>query len=140
MAFEVFSFTLRKLRTEYCNTTKPTLRIVFDFQRQFLPKLVTVYMPSTLIVCITFVSFWIDNQAVPGRVALLITATLTLIQLLISSRKDLPPVSYLTALDVWLFTCLLFVSFALFEFAISYTRTQKVNGLSCVLFKLATIL
>lgn len=114
------------------NISRPLLRMIFQFERQLLPKFVSLYLPSLLVVTTTFVSFWVDNQAVPGRVALVITSVLTLIQLLISSRKDLPPVNLVTAIDVWLITCLAFACFALFEFALSYTITLRQNKMKAM--------
>ena len=126
----VFSFRMSRAekstyflssQTSTFNNSRPRLRMTFYFDRQILPKFVSLYLPSFLIVCTTFVSFWVDNQAVPGRVALVITSILTLVQLLIANRKDLPPVNQVTALDFWLLACLTFACLALVEFACAYT-------------------
>lgn len=117
----VFSFSLIRMeKTMIRNVTRPRLQLTLLFERQVLPQLVTLYMPSSLIVCCTFISFWIRTSAVPARVALIITAMLAMLQLMITGRRNLPPVSYVTALDVWLFVCVSFVFGALFEFAFAY--------------------
>ena len=56
--------------------------------------LVQTYIPSSLIVMVSWVSFWIDPKAAPARVALSITTLLTLTTQTAGVRMSLPPVSY----------------------------------------------
>ena len=44
---------------------------------------------------VSWVSFWIDPNAVPGRVTLGVTTLLTLTTLASGVRQSLPPVSYI---------------------------------------------
>lgn len=74
---------------------------------------------------VSFVSFWIDSQSVPGRISLIVTSLLALMTQLVSVRNTIPDVSYITALDVWFFACITFVSCALFEFAVCYTQSNR---------------
>lgn len=123
----VFSFSLLRIERSVVEAVRPLLRMTFLFESQVMPQLVTLYMPSSLIVCCTFISFWIRTSAVPARVALVITAMLAMLQLMITGRKNLPPVSYVTALDIWLFVCVSFIFAALFEFAIVYNFDLRVS-------------
>ena len=102
------------------------LRVEFVLRRKVSIALITAYFPSTLIVLISFLSFWVDNQLVPGRVSLVITSLLALMTQLLSIRNNIPAVSYLTALDVWFFICVSYVSSALFEFAIAHNLSKDV--------------
>ena len=84
--------------------------------------LIATYIPSMLIVVISWISFWIDPETAPARVALGITTVLTMITLISSSRASLPKVSYVKAIDWYLLTCLVFVFGTILEYTIvSYT-------------------
>ena len=106
---------------------RKTLKLTFKFQRKIATALIAIYFPSTLIVFISFVSFWVDSLAVPGRITLVITSLLALMTQLVAVRDKATPVSYVTAMDIWFFTCLAFVSGALFEFALSYNFAVQVR-------------
>lgn len=110
---------------EWSNRT--VLDLQFTFQRRVATAVISIYFPSTLIVLVSFVSFWVDSLAVPGRVTLVITSILALMTQLISVRDSATPVSYVTALDIWFFACLSFVSATLFEFAIAYRLAITVR-------------
>ncbi|KAI8495438.1 Glycine receptor subunit alpha-3 [Branchiostoma belcheri] len=79
--------------------------------------LIQTYIPSLLIVILSWVSFWINMDAAPARVALGITTVLTMTTQSSGSRAQLPKVSYVKAIDIWMAVCLLFVFAALLEFA-----------------------
>ena len=80
--------------------------------------LIQLYMPTALIVMLSWISFYINIEAAPARTSLGITTVLTITTLSSSSRSSLPKVSYIKALDIWMFTCLIFVFTALLEYAI----------------------
>ena len=107
---------------------KKCLCIMFIFQRRLTTALISTYFPSTLIVLIAFVSFWIDPlNATPGRITLVVTSLLALVTQLLSVRTRMVPVSYVTALDIWFFACLTLVSVCLFEFSLAYSSAKKVT-------------
>ncbi|XP_067118520.1 glutamate-gated chloride channel-like [Centruroides vittatus] len=97
-----------------------TLKAIFVFDRMITAYLINTYIPSTLIVALSWLSFWLDVGAVPARITLGVTSLLTLATQIVQSKKNLPPVSYINAMDVWLFVCLNMVFATLMEYAISY--------------------
>lgn len=54
--------------------------------------LIQIYIPSSLIVVLSWMSFWLDRNAVPARVALGITTVLTLTTLISNTNASLPKV------------------------------------------------
>ncbi|KAG8175316.1 hypothetical protein JTE90_008146 [Oedothorax gibbosus] len=92
----------------------------FTFVRLLSGSLMNTYVPSTLIVCFSWLSFWLEVTAVPARVTLGATSLLTLVTQMVQARQGLPPISYMTAMDIWLFACLLTVFGSLLEFAFTY--------------------
>jgi len=71
------------------------LEVVFKFKRRLGYYLFHTYVPTCLIVIMSWISFWIRPEAVPARVTLGVTSLLTLSTQHANSQKSLPPVSYI---------------------------------------------
>lgn len=56
------------------------------------------------------VSFWLHRNATPARVALGVTTVLTMTTLMSSTNSQLPKISYVKSIDVYLGTCFVMVS------------------------------
>ena len=70
---------------------------------------INVYIPASLIVVISWVSFWINRGATPARVGLGVTTVLTMTTLMASTNAALPKVSYVKSIDVFLGSCFFMV-------------------------------
>ena len=77
------------------------LSVDLIFKRQFSYYLITIYVPGSMLVIVSWVSFWLDPHAVPARVALGVTTLLTMSTQTGSINSALPPVAYTKAIDVW---------------------------------------
>ena len=71
------------------------LEVIFKFRRRLGYYLFHTYIPTCLIVMMSWISFWIKPEAVPARVTLGVTSLLTLSTQHANSQKSLPPVSYI---------------------------------------------
>ena len=71
------------------------------FKREFSYYLLTIYVPCCMLVIVSWVSFWLDPNAVPARVSLGVTTLLTMSTQTASINNSLPPVAYTKAIDVW---------------------------------------
>ncbi|KAK0181589.1 hypothetical protein PV327_003861 [Microctonus hyperodae] len=116
-------FTLEKFETDYCNSKTNTgeyscLKVDLLFKREFSYYLIQIYIPCCMLVIVSWVSFWLDQSAVPARVSLGVTTLLTMATQTSGINASLPPVSYTKAIDVWTGVCLTFVFGALLEFAL----------------------
>ena len=89
-----------------------------------------MYIPCVCIVALSWVSFWIDPEAIPARVGLSITTVLTISYMLGSVNSNLPRVSYLKAIDYFLLMSFGFIFFTLVEyvFVLRYSRRMKYVG------------
>ncbi|XP_046399107.1 glycine receptor subunit alpha-4-like [Ischnura elegans] len=90
----------------------------FHLRRSVGFHLVQSYLPTILIVVISWVSFWMDVDSVPGRTTLGVTTLLAVSSQSSGIQSGLPQVSYVKAIDVWMGTCSAFVFCALLEFTI----------------------
>ncbi|XP_069992880.1 glycine receptor subunit alpha-2 isoform X1 [Penaeus vannamei] len=88
----------------------------FHMRRAIGFHFVQSYLPTTLIVVISWVSFWMDVDSVPGRTTLGVTTLLTVSSKSSGIQAGLPQVSYVKAIDVWMGACTAFVFCALLEF------------------------
>ncbi|KAF2362190.1 Neurotransmitter-gated ion-channel [Trinorchestia longiramus] len=116
-------FTLENFYPKYCNSKTNTgeyscLRVDLLFKREFSYYLLTIYIPCCMLVIVSWVSFWLDQNSVPARVSLGVTTLLTMATQTSGINQSLPPVSYTKAIDVWTGVCLTFVFGALLEFAL----------------------
>ena len=87
-------------------------------RREFHPFLVRFYLPSAIFVLVSWISFTIDPRVVPGRMALLVTLLLMLINVSTGLSDSVPIANSLTAIEVWLFSCIGFVGMAVVEYAL----------------------
>ncbi|XP_018418592.1 PREDICTED: gamma-aminobutyric acid receptor subunit gamma-3 isoform X3 [Nanorana parkeri] len=87
------------------------------YQFDFMGLRNTTDIVKTSSVVLSWVSFWIKKDATPARTALGITTVLTMTTLSTIARKSLPRVSYVTAMDLFVTVCFLFVFAALMEYA-----------------------
>ena len=93
--------------------------------------IIETYIPSCIIVALSWISFWIPPDSVPARVALGITTALTMVTISGSARAGLPRVSYIKAIDYYLLICLLFVFGAMLEYtlvSICYIKTRRFHN------------
>ncbi|MFT7804578.1 gamma-aminobutyric acid receptor subunit delta-like [Arapaima gigas] len=110
----------------------PRLSLRFQLRRNRGVYIIQSYMPSILLVAMSWVSFWISQSAVPARVSLGITTVLTMTTLMVSARSSLPRASAIKALDVYFWICYVFVFAALVEYAFAhynadYNRKQRAK-------------
>ncbi|XP_076356497.1 glycine receptor subunit alpha-2-like isoform X2 [Tachypleus tridentatus] len=105
------------------------LNVTFVLKRQNGYHMVQTYLPTFLIVTISWVSFWLNVDAVPARVTLGVTTLLTLTTVASGVRTQLPPVSYVKAIDVWIGACSVMVFGALLEFTlVNYLSRSKMKA------------
>jgi len=103
---------------------------MFTLKRRLGYYIFHTYIPTCLIVIMSWISFWIRPDAVPARVTLCVTSLLTLSTQHAQSQKALPPVSYIKAIDIFMSCCTLFVFASLMEYAlvnILMTADDKIN-------------
>ncbi len=69
-------------------------------RREFQPFLVRFYIPSAVFVVVSWISFTVDPRVVPGRMALLVTVLLMLINMSTGLSGIIPLAKNLTAIEV----------------------------------------
>ncbi|KAM7042611.1 gamma-aminobutyric acid receptor subunit pi [Acridotheres tristis] len=125
-------FRLQRYRTLLASSQHDTgsysrLILQFELRRNVLYFILETYVPSTLLVMLSWVSFWITLDSVPARTCIGVTTVLSMTTLMISSRSSLSKTNcFIKAIDVYLGICFSFIFGALVEYAVAhYSSSQK---------------
>ncbi|XP_006874850.1 PREDICTED: gamma-aminobutyric acid receptor subunit epsilon [Chrysochloris asiatica] len=122
-SWKLFQFEFKGMsnKTETLSTPAGDFMVmtfIFNISRQFGYVTFQNYVPSSVTTMLSWVSFWIKKDSAAARTSLGVTSVLTMTTLGTFSRKNFPPVSYVTALDFYLAICFVFCFCALTEFAV----------------------
>ncbi|VDL76262.1 unnamed protein product [Nippostrongylus brasiliensis] len=103
------------------------IRAFIVMKRLVLFHIIQTYIPTGMLVSISWMSFWLDPRASPARISLTITSLLTLTTMSNGARQDLPQVSYIKALDIWLTFSQALIFLVLLEYSfVSFYITRRV--------------
>ncbi|XP_064114102.1 gamma-aminobutyric acid receptor subunit beta-like isoform X12 [Macrobrachium nipponense] len=115
--FRVLGYNRRTITVSTSTGNYSRLLCEIMFVRSMGYYLIQIYIPSSLIVVISWVSFWLNRSATPARVSLGVTTVLTMTTLMSSTNAALPKISYVKSIDVYLGTCFVMVFASLLEYA-----------------------
>jgi len=82
----------------------PCIGAKFVLRRNYSYHIIQIYIPSILIVILSWVNFWLDCTCVPGRVSLALLTVLTMTTQSSGARSNLPRVSYIKVLTSFIIT------------------------------------
>ncbi|GBP93531.1 Gamma-aminobutyric acid receptor subunit beta [Eumeta japonica] len=97
--FKVLGHRQRAMEISLTTGNYSRLACEIQFVRSMGYYLIQIYIPSGLIVIISWVSFWLNRNATPARVALGVTTVLTMTTLMSSTNAALPKISYVKSID-----------------------------------------
>ena len=98
--FTVINLTLTK--NETVNMVYMTLKL----KRKLTTELVTTYLPTILLLLITFVTIFFDKDLFGDAIAVNLTIMLVMTTIFTSKIEELPPTSDMKMIDIWLIFCL----------------------------------
>ncbi|XP_033005223.1 gamma-aminobutyric acid receptor subunit pi-like [Lacerta agilis] len=108
----------------------PKLVFHFELKRNILYFILETYVPSSLLVVLSWVSFWISQSSVPARICIGVTTVLTMTTLMMGARTSLPNANcFIKAIDVYLGICFSFIFGALLEYAVAHFCTLNRSGM-----------
>ncbi|XP_060566239.1 glycine receptor subunit alpha-2-like isoform X2 [Ruditapes philippinarum] len=122
--FSVINYSYYNCDRDYYGIIYPCIGVLFILERQYTYHIIQIYLPSILTVVLSWVNFWLDCSAVPARITLGLLTVLTMTTQSSAARADLPQVSYIKAIDVYMALCLTFVFLGLLEFAFVNVLTR----------------
>lgn len=126
LVYKDFKLMERPFRLSTGVYSRLTMRLYFV--RSIGYYIIQIYVPSTLIVILSWVSFWIDRTAAPARVSLGITTVLTMVTFIWSTNASLPKISYIKGIDVYLVACFAMTFFSVIEYGcVSFVHRQTMK-------------
>eukprot|EP00794_Sanderia_malayensis_P003786 gene3786-4309_t len=102
-----------------------SLEVKLMFKRISSAFIPAMYFPCTVIVLVSWITFFIHPNHFPARTNLCAISVLTMLTLQGAINNTLPKVSYLKVIDTYVMGCVLFVSFAFVEYAIVLLLKHK---------------
>ena len=108
-----------KYRTSmYNGYNYSTCGFTISYSRSKTQLFFQVYLTAGMLVIVSWTSFIINPHIVPGRMGLLVTLLLVLVNIFNSFKNSSPPSTNLNALDVYLMICISHVFCALMQYAV----------------------
>ncbi|XP_023162164.1 glutamate-gated chloride channel isoform X26 [Drosophila hydei] len=102
------------------------LRVDLIFTRDRAFYFTTVFIPGIILVTSSFITFWLEWNAVPARSMIGVTTMLNFFTTSNGFRSTLPVVSNLTAMNVWDGVCMCFIYASLLEFVcVNYVGRKR---------------
>uniref|UniRef100_A0A670Y6V0 Gamma-aminobutyric acid receptor subunit pi n=1 Tax=Pseudonaja textilis TaxID=8673 RepID=A0A670Y6V0_PSETE len=109
----------------------PRLVLQFELKRNILYFILETYVPSSLLVILSWVSFWITLDSVPARTCIGVTTVLSMTTLMMGSRKSMTNANgFIKAIDIYLGICFSFIFGALVEYAVVHYITSQKHATS----------
>ena len=85
---------------------KQLVIMIIVLKRKVATELLTTYLPTILLLLITFVSIFFDKDLFSDVIAVNLTIMLVMTTIFTSKIEELPPTSDMKMIDVWLIFCL----------------------------------
>jgi hypothetical protein len=95
------------------DTVWARLTYLVEAERNSQYYVLTMFLPVSLIILMSWFVFWLPPDVIPSRVGISTASIFSLIAFTLSIRLSLPRVSYVTHADLFLIGCTLLVTLAL---------------------------
>ena len=115
------------------NKSVPVSGFYFVMFRKPTPFIYSYFAPCTLLVITSWISFAVKFDAVPGRLGLLLTLLLMMINLSNTVSRSIPKSDNMCPLILWIVMSIIFVSLALLEYLcilinVKFFGSNKIPG------------
>ena len=102
---ELTMFTIKNLELKN-DPNSNMVYMVMKLKRKVATELLTTYLPTILLLLITFVTIFFDKDLFGDVIAVNLTIMLVMTTIFTSKIEELPPTSDMKMIDIWLIFCL----------------------------------
>ena len=122
----IFRMTYWELKRHSFDSSKHGLRLVIVMKRKIISEIMTTYLPSALLIAITFATTFFKPFFFEAALSVNLTTMLVMTTIFISKMESLPSTSDIKMIDIWLVLCQMvpFVEVMLLT-AMEYNREDK---------------
>ena len=119
-------FTITDLKLE---KRKEQVHMVINLKRKIQTELLTTYLPTLLLLAITYATTYFNAEYFEASVTVNLTIMLVMTTIFMSKIEELPPTSDTKMIDIWLIFCLLVpFAFTLIQTAIECYREERTGA------------
>ncbi|CAA98509.2 Ligand-Gated ion Channel [Caenorhabditis elegans] len=126
--FELIKIESTRISAPYPAGMWDELHVKLVFERRYIWYFMQAYLPTYLTIFISWISFSLGTKAMPARTMLGVNALLAMIFQFGNIMRNLPRVSYVKAIDVWMLVSMTFIFLSLLELAIVGYKTKNEEG------------
>ncbi|CAD6194596.1 unnamed protein product [Caenorhabditis auriculariae] len=116
--FELVNLTADAVEQMYPAGWWDELTVSFVFKRRYGWYILQGYIPTMVTIVISWISFYLGPRAIPARTMLGVNSLLAMTFQFGNIIRNLPRVSYVKAIDVWMLSGMLFIFLSLLELAV----------------------
>ncbi|KAJ8298456.1 hypothetical protein KUTeg_024987 [Tegillarca granosa] len=111
---------------------QPCIELTLTLKMDFTSYIIRIYIPSTLIVALGWLSMWLDKSQVGARTSLGVLCVVSILTQSLGVMVMLPNAEGLLAIDIWMGFCMMFATMALFLFALVHNLHRRRGKKSAV--------
>ena len=100
-------FTITNLNLDNDKENSNMVVMTLELKRKVVTELVTTYLPTTLLLLITFTTIFFDKELFTDAISVNLTIMLVMTTIFTSKIEELPPTSDMKMIDIWLIFCLI---------------------------------
>ena len=101
------------------------------FQNMYMYYITSTYIPTILLVFISYLTFWFELEDFSNRIMVCLTSLLVLAALFSQISSSLPTTSYLKLIDIWFIVCIVLDFLMILLLVVISRYTQKVSSFKC---------
>ncbi|PAV64413.1 hypothetical protein WR25_02956 [Diploscapter pachys] len=117
--FHMSTYKYEKATYQYPAGIWDQLNIKLFFRRSYGFYILQIYLPTYCMVLISWISFWLDRKSIPARATLGVSSLMALTLQYSNASRNLPKVSYIKGLDLFMFGCMLYIFLSIVELAVA---------------------
>ncbi|KHN82242.1 Ligand-gated ion channel 50 [Toxocara canis] len=116
--FKMTNFSVIAVEQMYPAGWWDELTVAFVFKRRYGWYILQGYIPTYVTIFISWISFYLGSRAIPARTMLGVNSLLAMTFQFGNIIRNLPRVSYVKAIDVWMLSGMMFIFLSLLELAV----------------------